>query len=665
MRTGLALLAAVVLLPGSATAQNPILVESTEPIRIELAGNPLADYPHFEFVKAILRGRDVHVALDPSRIPWMIGRSGDLYLVEAQTEAEWDLDPVLVDVRGAPNSWTIVAGTVQANTLLVDSGTLDGKKGTSIGVGYDVVLDADLDGLLSPGDLIDGLGDEAGFYVVRNTVVPGPFTVNEAFYNGGTWRLQDIYYPSNISSLGQLPLIVVSHGNGHNYQWYDHIGFHMASYGYVVMSHSNNTGPGIETASETTLDNTDHLLGNLDTIIGGVLDGHVDGSRIVWIGHSRGGEGVVRAYDRLFDAEFVPSNFSIDDLVLVSSIAPTTFLPRPQVLPHEVNYHLWVGSADADVTGAPGPHEPFGILERAKSAKMATVLQGAGHGVFHDGGGSWVADGPCQVSRLRAHRIIKGYLLPLVAHFVHGDIPSTDFLWRQWEHFQPIGAPANPDGCIVVSLEYHQDPADVFVIDDFEKKPALTKSSSDGRVEFTVTDIEEGQLDDANTSLTWDPNDPFNGMTRAPKGLDDPEGIVFSWNGPAWIEWEVIPGESDFTDDTYLSFRACQGTRHPNTVAVLEDVTFDVTLRSGFGATSTIGIGVYGGGIEEPYQRTGIGSGAGWSNEFETIRIRLTDFLANGSGLNLSRVEAVRLDFGAAGRSPEGRLGFDDLEIVR
>ena len=45
-------------------------------------------------------------------------------------------------------------------------------------------------------------------------------------------------------SMGQLPLVIISRGNGHNFQWYDHIGNHLASYGYVVMSHDNNTEPG-------------------------------------------------------------------------------------------------------------------------------------------------------------------------------------------------------------------------------------------------------------------------------------------------------------------------------------------------------------------------------------------------------------------------------------
>ena len=82
------------------------------------------------------------------------------------------------------------------------------------------------------------------------------------------------------------------------------------------------------------------------------------------------------------------------------------------------------------------------------------------------------------------------------------------------------------------------------------------------------------------------------------------------------------------------------------------------------GATSTIDVGVYGGGVEEPYQRTGSGAGVGWSNEFETIRIRLQDFLAEGSPLDLTRVVAVRFEFGAPFASVEGRMGLDDLEIV-
>ena len=64
------------------------------------------------------------------------------------------------------------------------------------------------------------------------------------------------------------------------------------------------------------------------------------------------------------------------------------------------------------------------------------------------------------------------------------------------------------------------------------------------------------------------------------------------------------------------------------------------------GTTSTMNIGAYGGGLEELYQRTGCGTGAGWSNEFETIRLGLAAYLNNGSGLDLTDIVAVRFEFG-------------------
>ena len=32
-------------------------------------------------------------------------------------------------------------------------------------------------------------------------------------------------------------------------------------------------------------------------------------------------------------------------------------------------------------------------------------------------------------------------MLPLYKHYVEGNVPGEDFLWRQYEHFHPIGVP--------------------------------------------------------------------------------------------------------------------------------------------------------------------------------------------------------------------------------
>jgi hypothetical protein len=252
-----------------------------------------------------------------------------------------------------------------------------------------------------------------------------------------------------------------------------------------------------------------------------------------------------------------------------------------------------------------------------------------------------------------------GLFLPLIKYYAEANIPATDFFWRQYERFSPIGVDtSNP--CIVVTNEYRNGADDGnFFIDDYQTEESLNTSSSGGTVSFTVQNVTEGHLDDLNSDFSWTPSDPFNGATHASAG-DTSRGVVFDWNGSdAYYEWEVIPSQRDFSDDLYLSFRGAQGTRHPYTLAELDDLTFTVTLRDGGGTTSSINIGAYGGGLEQPYQRQG-----GWHDDFEVIRIRPSDFLTNDSGLDPTDVVAVRFNCGPSWGSNEGRIVVDELMLT-
>jgi hypothetical protein len=216
-----------------------------------------------------------------------------------------------------------------------------------------------------------------------------------------------------------------------------------------------------------------------------------------------------------------------------------------------------------------------------------------------------------------------------------------------------------------VNQQYRPDPAapDVFVLDDFQTNPDVAVSSSGGTVSGTVHLVAEGRLDDENTTFTTGPAF-FNGFTEA-AATDSTSGLVFDWDGSADVDlsFSVPEADKDVSRFSFLSFRACQVTRHALTVAALQDTTFLVELRDNAGHVSSANIGAWGGGIEEPYQRTGCGTGAaGWGNEFETIRIRLTDLQHDGSGLDLTDLAAVTFRFGPSFSSPAmGRLGFDDL----
>jgi hypothetical protein len=635
-------------------------------IELDLVGEPLVSEPSFDFVNAFNSTEVVSLTLDPQKYPGIANQQTQVFITEGRTRNEWDLDPVLVDVRGGSSPANFAGTDIAGNILSLDPGTLAGPSGTAISHGYDVVVDLDGDGLLSDGDFVDGRGDEHGFAVFRDMVAPGPYSTVEINHDHGSssFHLQNIFYPSNIAELGELPLIVVSHGNGHNYNWYDHIGDHMSSYGFIVMSHRNNTNPGPNSAATTTIENTDVFLQNLALINGGALVGHVDKHRMIWIGHSRGAEGVARAYKRIVDGADTPTQYVASDIQLVSSIAPTDFLGNNNA-PGDVPYQLWVGAADDDVHGAPNSSiaQPYHLLTRATGQRFGVTYHGVGHGGFHNGTGSIVAAGSCTVGRGNTHRLMKGYFLPTVYNMLGEDAIAEEYLWRKWESLRSLGVPTAT--CPDVVYEYWNGPGpDAFVIDDFQTQTSDGVSSSQGTVAGNVTSLVEGRLQDGTGNLTHNVGDPMNGMTRN-GGSDNDRGIVFEWTMPSFLEFEVVAEGRNFADYSYLSFRACQGTRHPLTLSDLEDLTFDVTLRDAYGNTSTLNIGAYKGGITDPFARNGNGTGTGWSNEFETTRIRLADFATNHPDFVLTDVAAIRFEFAGPGASLVGRIGMDDIELVQ
>ena len=642
-------------------------------IETELAATTVSGYPFSSHVDAFNTGTAVNIAIDPGLFPSVAGVTADVYVVANKSAAEWDADPTLTDVRGGgAQSVGFVAGTIQDNTVALDgSTTLAGPAGQDIAGVYDLVVDLDGDGELSDGDLIDGRGDLGGFAIFKDLTALGPYSTASALDYAVSWPgiistrdRQRTVYPANIADLPPLPLIVISHGNGHQYVWYDFLQQHLASHGFVVMCNENDTQPGIETASTSTYLHTDAFLGSLDTIGGGVLQGQIDTSRIMWIGHSRGGEGVARAFTRVRDGLVTTDNYDADDITLVSSIAPNNSLGSGSTEPGLVNFHLLWGSADGDISGAPSAGvSSFAIHDRAEGNRYSTYLHGADHNDFNCCGFNDFSGPPgTEIGRAEAQRVQEAvYLVLAKLHNEEsiGGRMATEYLWRQAESLESLSvAPTT-----VVVREFRETlDGDDFYIDDFQTNPAIDQSSSGGSIMFSVSNVDEILQSDSDGSYSWTGSQPSNGMTRSTGG-DDSRGMVFDWTSDSFIEFAVIPGERDWTDDFFLSFRAAQGTRHPQTAAQLGDLNFTVSLRDGAGTTSSIQTGVYGGGVEEPYQRTGSGSGAGWQNEYETIRIRLNDFLVNGSGLDLGDIEAVRFDFGPSFGSSVGRLGLDDLYV--
>ncbi len=618
-----------------------------------LAGELLAVPPGFDDAgELFFVGRPLAVDVPAAVFPDRVGATYDAWLVPHRDD--WT-DGAL----GGAGALGPVAATV--GTPIEVGPTPDGGVWSQ----WDVVADFDRDGALGPGDLLQG-AERRPVLALGNLAGPGPHPVDQAdARGGGAFIEQRVYWPTDLDTLDPVPLVVISHGNGHDYRWYDDLGQHLASYGYVVMSHRNNTEPGPVAASRTTIDNTDALLAGLPQFEGGVLDGEIDGSAIVWIGHSRGGEGVVLAWRDLANGQQTAQQFGASDVVLISSIAPTLFEGPEQADPGDTPYHLIAGSADGDVTGGveQGLTQYFRIFQGATSQKMVTYVQGADHNDFNCCGiddSNWQDGGPLigRPATLAVSRAV--HLALLEAHF-QGRVELLELLARSTLVRQPFG----PD--IRLSTIYQSAAGESRVIDDFQTEPDPLVSSSGGAVDGDLLDPFVGRFDDDNFTLSWSTNDPMNGMTWSQGGDSRPDqGMVFGWTvgDDRWLSWDLVPGDRDLTGWDALSFRACQGTRHPDTVAANADVTFTVELEDGAGVVATVPLAPFS-AIPRPFSRGGSGAGRGWVNEFQTVRLPLSAFERAAPGFDRTDVRTVRLRFGAAHGTAQGRLGIDDLQFAR
>lgn len=646
-------------------------VVPTEVKSLELAGRELGGEPFFETSDLFNTGSEVSIGLAPDGDPFLAGKTADVYLVPARNAAEWAADTSLFDVS-CDGVETLQLGDdgIADNRFLIDAGCAAPSDLRPIGAGYDVVVDVDRDGQLGAGDYIDGLGDATGLTVMPDLSAPGPYPTVEISYGAGMMS-QNTFYPANLAELGPRPLIVVSHGNGHMFSWYDHIGHHLASWGYVVMSHFNNTGPGVNSAATTTLSNTDSFLGSLSTIGGGVLNGLVDSSRMTWIGHSRGGEGVTIAYNRVVTGAFNPQNFSASDVRLVSSMAPTVFTGGNNAEPGNANYHLWVGSSDSDVDGC--PQSPvttlFALLSRADRQKQSITLQGVGHDNFHNSGGNLIfGAGPAQLDRAETHSIMRGHFLALVEYHIEDNVAMQEYLWRPWEALRPESATSNPDAIVNLTFEEDATGPRVLVVDDFQTNTTSALASSGATVNSTVVALTEGRFADTNNSLGFTTGDAFNGFTQAHSSVaaDNPRGVVFQWqNSDRLFEYDLGATGLDASGFEHLSFRAAQGPRHPITTALDAPVDFEVRLEDASGGSRTVRLSDLGVTISEPYARGGCGGGVGWAAEFETVRIPLADIARGAQGIDLTAITKITFLFGPSHGSAQGRLGLDHVVFER
>ncbi|MCB0760870.1 MAG: T9SS type A sorting domain-containing protein [Flavobacteriales bacterium] len=572
---------------------------------LELVGYATANAPWFAYHQSHHAAEPIAIGIDPQQWP-VDGSSAQVYITADQSAEEWALDGTLTDVRGSAQSVLFSGVDITDMTFILDNtSALESTTGIRPGRAYDVVLDMNANGMLDSGDYIDGL-NSSGFYVLGNLFNDGPYDVDTAYYSSSFWHTFRVYYPANISELEAQPLVVISHGWTHNYWYYDYLGYHLASYGYVVMSHRNDVGNGgaaaTETASQTALENIDEFWGHLDTIADGALVDKVNKSLIVHTGHSTGGECVVRAYKRLYDGDYESPFITHENIVLVSSLAPVAFLSAEDTHPEGCNYHQFLCGADTDVSGNAydGYVQPFSIYERGYGNKQVTYIHGAGHEDLHDEPGNPLASGPDLIGKEATHTIVKPYFLALCELYTRNNLAMKEYFTRNRNAFRPI----NISDTLNISGEYRDAEDQNIVVDHFETFPDEHISSSEASVNWDFDEYHEILMQDIDESFEWTGDNWANGLTRA-RFDDHPHAVAFEWDQESTLEFGISPEIDDWSNQDYLSFRCAQITRHPFNMEQ-EGLSFRISVEDAMEHTASVHSANYG-LVQPPYPRGGGG----------------------------------------------------------
>lgn len=346
------------------------------------------------------------------------------------------------------------------------------------------------------------------------------------------------------------------------------------------------------------------------------------------IGHSRGGEAVVRV-----------ASTSGSPIKAVISLAPTDGWEVEQVS-NNIPYFVLYGSRDGDASGRRKPnrvHNPspavptgsgFSLYDRSGkgSVKSMSFVHGATHNGFittnKDFAGPAIPDSIQQnITRAYMHAFLRQHLL-------------GEQIWKSYFTGEFIPPSTGYTG---IYQQYREMISGNFkTVDDFENSPDWTQSSSGQAVNHSRagTGLAEGSL------YTLDSNSPHE-----TSGLQ-----IIDWHAGDRLTFAVLPGGFDARPWTHLSFRITQVAGKANStidtmkVALVDAGTdrHEVTLNKK---------------VPDPDPR--VDDPSLIKSALMTIRLPLADYANN---VDLSKVTSVQFVFPATGA---GNIQIDELEFTK
>lgn len=523
---------------------------------------------------------------------------------------------------------------------------------------------------------------------VPDPAATGSFAVASSDYHFGTMLVNDdsllVYtYPADLhgnvhfptSGGGPFPVVLLMHGRHgtcallgveaiathvcptlpfgilepvDSFRGYDYLASNLASHGYVVISvdanHVNDHDllgdAGAQARGQlmvATLDEFQRIQdsGDADPVLA-TLQGRLDLSSIGVMGHSRGGEGVVRGL-QVNAASAAPHAVKA-----VFALAPTDFGRWPVT---DVAFATMLPYCDGDVFDLQGSlmyDDARYLAESSPSPKHQVLAMGANHNyyntvwTFDDDSGStdpWCGEtvaGNGRDSPADQRRHGLGFMASFFRLYVGGETAFAPL----WDGSEAVPASMCPGGVAPCDdrfqLSLHPGAPDTLVIED-AATTALATNDLGGASTFNGFDGVSSCLADAC------PATPTYGAAQQ---------VALGWSGAA--TWETdLNGARDLSGYGVLSFRVGVDMGDARNSGA-QDVR--LVLEDAFGATSSVTASAHSGALFEPP------GGAEAKVVLNQVRVPLSAF----SGIDATQITGLTLAFDA---TPSGAVQVADLLV--
>jgi dienelactone hydrolase len=414
------------------------------------------------------------------------------------------------------------------------------------------------------------------------------------------------------------------------------------------------------------------------------LSGKLDFSRIMIVGHSRGGEaaGHASAFNRRASIQFDPEGRTIPvdgsgglgpygfEIRAVVAIAPTDQRYVPPEGPSRVAdpYFVLHGSRDCDVFSFRGQlcHDRCHRVDLADPSAPAAGdkgllwIHGAGHNYFNT---EWAQESAGSITRGEQERVARVYLGAIARAYLLDQPGYRAFLARPQVAFDRGWLPRRHD-----LTSQFQPSARIFVQHGEEAGTELRVSAPfEGEVIHEGVAVAKLRL--AREAASGPRSLDGTPLDRAFHLYQDAFGVRIEWTAPGGrYALDLGPSAASISDSTHIAFRAGQSIEPENAVGVAQD--FTVAVRDASGATARFAASQVGPPLVYPddyprFRPQSPDEGTIFPPRTDPVTVLQTLFLplsrVRELGVDPSDLRAIEFIFD---RTPRGVIYLDDIQFA-